>query len=709
METLVRLILLPPLLMAAFNGMMGLFLPSWRKQEKLIGFLALAAVAVPFAVTVSLFLGFEVVEGAEGLPGEVVRFFPWLVAGDLSVDFAYRIDQLSLLMTLIVTGVGSLIHLYSIGYMHGDSGFWRFFPYLNLFIFAMLNLVLAENLVVLFLGWEGVGLCSYLLIGFWYTELKNSAAANKAFIVNRIGDFAFLLAMFLIFKTVTDAQAGPFGLDFERLLSAETLALFDGSVGFWVVLLLFIGATGKSAQIPLFVWLPDAMAGPTPVSALIHAATMVTSGLYLLARVGEMVLLQPLAMAIVAVIGALTAIMAATVAMTQNDIKKVLAYSTVSQLGYMFVAAGVGAFFVAIFHVMTHAFFKACLFLGSGSVIHSMHHVEHELEHKGIIPSHKGGHGTPLDSEATQNTLRHNPLPYDGPFDAQDMRTMGGLGKYMKSTRWTFLISTLAIAGIPLLSGYFSKDEILFFAFKSAYGGSAVGGFVWVVGLITALLTAIYMTRCYLLTFEGKPRWPAHHDVHPHESPWTMTVPLWVLAGLAVIAGFFGLPPAVTETFSFLPESWIHHWLGAEYGGPVAEAYLKKPGKAIEWGLLGLGGLIAVGGVAFAWFGMRFGARGLDADARFRKLMGWLYAPASKKWGWDEGYDAAVVKPVVEGSRKGLAPFDKNAVDGTVTGLARGVRGLAGRLRGIQTGAVQTYALAVVLGVVVVVALVVFV
>ncbi|MGB3541369.1 NADH-quinone oxidoreductase subunit L [Rubrivirga sp.] len=704
MELLVRLILLPPLLMAAFNGMMGLFSPGWRKQETLIGVLGTAAVLVPFVVTCMLFFGFE--------NPEVVRYFTWLAAGDLQVDFAYRIDQLSLLMTMIITGVGTLIHLYSAGYMHGDGGYWRFFAYLNLFIFAMLNLVLAENLLVLFLGWEGVGLCSYLLIGFWYTNLKNSAAANKAFIVNRIGDFAFLLAMFIIFQTVTAAQAGPFGLDFTTLLAAETLALFEGSTGFWVCLLLFIGATGKSAQIPLFVWLPDAMAGPTPVSALIHAATMVTSGLYLLARLSSMVLLAPGVMGIIAVVGALTAIMAATVAITQNDIKKVLAYSTVSQLGYMFLAAGVGAYFVAIFHVMTHAFFKACLFLGSGSVIHSMHHVEHELEHKGLIPGHPtpDGMDTPLDSEATQPTQRHAVLPYDGPFDAQDMRTMGGLKKYMPSTRWTFLIATLAIAGLPGLSGFFSKDEILFFAFKFGYDGHFLLGYgVWIVGLITALLTAIYMTRAYLLTFEGEPRWPDSIDTHPHESPWTMTTPLWILAGLSVVAGFLGLPPAVTEFFG-LPESWIHHWLGLEYGGPVAElAYDLKPGHGIEWALLGVGSAIAIAGIAIAWFLLRYGQRGPDADRSVRRTLGGLYRVASRKWFWDEAYDATVVKPVVEGSRRGLAPFDKNVVDGGVMGFAHGIRNAASKLRGIQTGVVQTYALAIVVGVVAVVAAILFI
>ncbi len=711
MELLVRLILLPPLLVAAFNGMMGLFAPAYRQREALIGVLGTLAVAIPFAVTVVLFLGFE--------NAEVVRYFTWMAAGDLSVDFAYRIDELSLLMTLIVTGVGSLIHIYSIGYMHGDSGYWRFFAYLNLFIFAMLNLVLAESLPVLFLGWEGVGLCSYLLIGFWYTDLKNTAAANKAFIVNRVGDFAFLLAMFIIYQTVTAATDGPFGLDFATLLAPETLALFEGSTGLWVVLLLFIGATGKSAQIPLFVWLPDAMAGPTPVSALIHAATMVTSGLYLLARMSQFVLVQPTAMAVIATVGALTAIMAATVAITQNDIKKVLAYSTVSQLGYMFLAAGVGAWFVAIFHVMTHAFFKACLFLGSGSVIHAMHHVEHDLEHKGLIPSSHGHGDTPHDSEASQNTLRHNPLPYDGPFDAQDMRTMGGLKKYMRSTRWTFLISTLAIAGIPPLAGFFSKDEILFRTF--AFGQQVHIGYMalWAVGLVTAVLTAVYMTRAYLLTFEGEPRWPGAMDTPAHESPTTMTGPLWVLAGLAVVGGFLGLPAVFGEH-----ASWIHGWLVGHDGhlGPVADSLDPLWGAvspfyeaehhvshAVEWGLLALGTLIAVAGVAFAWFGLRFGKRGPEADRKVRKGMGWVYTGASRVWFWDDVYNATFVRGTVEGARKVFAPFDKNVIDGGVMGLAHGVRALATRLRTVQTGAVQTYALAIVIGVVGVVALILFV
>ncbi len=691
METSVRLILLLPLLGAAINGMMGLFAPAYRRQETIIGVLGTLAVAVPFGLTVLLFLGHD--HGAH-----LVETYTWLAAGDLAVSFDYRIDALSLLMTLIVTGIGALIHLYSMGYMHGDAGYWRFFAYLNLFIFAMLNLVLAENLLVLFLGWEGVGLCSYLLIGYWYTDLRNSAAANKAFIVNRIGDFAFLLAMFLLFRAMTGAGVVPFGLDFTTIFAnAEVLTPWTVSA---VVLLLFIGATGKSAQIPLFVWLPDAMAGPTPVSALIHAATMVTSGLYLLARFSPIVLDAPGVMILIAFVGALTAIMAATIAITQNDIKKVLAYSTVSQLGYMFVAAGVGAFFVAIFHVLTHAFFKACLFLGSGSVIHAMHHVEHELEHKGVLPKHGGDPDTPLDSEKHQNTLRNDPLPYDGAFDAQDMRTMGGLRKHMPITAITFLISTLAIAGIPPLAGFFSKDEILFKAFELGYDGAFWAYVVWGIGIVTALLTAVYMTRCYVLTFEGRERWPNALDTKPHESPWTMTVPLIVLAVGAAVTGFIGLP-------AVLGENWIHHYLGAAYGGPVAEAEaVHHVSHGIEWALLGLGALVAVVGVGVAYFSYR--TSGVETDNTVRRKLGAVYTLLASKYFVDEAYDATAVKLTNEGARKG-SWFDHNVVDGAVNGLARSVRGLSGWWRGMQTGVVQNYALALVLGVVVVVALMIFV
>jgi NADH-quinone oxidoreductase subunit L len=653
----VQLMVLLPLGGAIFNGLLPLFLPSLRQNERLTSIIGTAAVAIPFGVALTLFIA-----GDAG----IATMYTWLAAGDFSVDFAYRVDNLSLLMTLIVTGVGSLIHLYSVGYMHGDPGFWRFFAYLNLFIFAMLNLVLGNNLLVMFLGWEGVGLCSYLLIGFWYTDLKNSAAANKAFIMNRIGDFAFLMAMFIFVRELGS-------LNFDVLLTQGPA--MDSGMVYLAVFLLFIGATGKSAQIPLFTWLPDAMAGPTPVSALIHAATMVTSGLYLLARLSPIVLAAPGIMAFITVIGAATAIVAATIAITQNDIKKVLAYSTVSQLGYMFVATGVGAFYVAIFHVMTHAFFKGCLFLGSGSVIHGMHHVEHELAHD--------GHGHELDP--------------------QDMRTMGGLKKYMPSTRWTFLVATLAIAGIPGLAGFFSKDEILFKAFESGMGGFSAGWFAWIVGLITAFLTAIYMTRAYVLTFEGEPRWPHADTIKPHESPWTMTMPLQVLAVLSVVAGYLGIPAVIKHG----ELNWIHHYLGAESGGPVAEAQVTHHvALAGEWALIGLGASIAIVGVFLArkWYL----AEGPAFDTKVAARFGGAYKLWQGKYFLDEAYDRAVVRPLIGGAEKAFAPFDKYFVDGVVNLVGYLTRGISYMLRYVQNGLVQTYAVALVFGVLLVIGLLLF-
>lgn len=669
-DLLVGLIILLPLIGAVYIGLSGLFMPDLRSHEGLIGGLATAMVAIPFAITVYLFAGY----GGEPL---LVDYYTWMSAGDFEISFAYRIDALSLLMTLVVTGVGGVIHLYSIGYMHGDRGYWRFFAYLNLFIFAMLNLVLADNVPVLFLGWEGVGLCSWLLIGFWYENFRNSAAANKAFIMNRIGDFAFLLAIFLLYREVG-------ALDFGSLLQAvDTL---PRHVVNWVVLLLFIGATGKSAQIPLFTWLPDAMAGPTPVSALIHAATMVTSGLYLLARFSPVVLEAPTVMAVIAIVGALTAIMAATVAMVQNDIKKVLAYSTVSQLGYMFAAAGVGAFFVSIFHVVTHAFFKGCLFLGSGSVIHAMHAVEHDLEEENLLPE------TDDDSD---EVLVHS-------FDPQDMRTMGGLSRHLPATSLTYFIATLAIAGLPPLAGFFSKDEILFRVFEYGYDGHAYAWFVWAIGIVTAFLTAFYMMRSYMLTFKGRSRWPASDRIQPSESPWTMTVPLWILAGLSVLGGFIGLP-AVIGHGRF---NWIHHWLGAPYGGPVAEPPAVEHGAGfiwIEWALLIVGALIAVAGIRFA---MRaYSVHGLAFDERIARRLGGLYRIWQGKYFWDAFYDRAVVRPVLRLARQGCAAFDARVVDAAVNGLANLIATVSRLVRRMQTGRVQHYATIILLGAVFVIAI----
>ena len=660
-DLLIRLILLLPLAGAVLNGIAPLFLPQFRTRETLIGTIGTTVVAVPFLLALYLFVTY-------GGDPVVADFYTWMAAGDLDLSFAYRVDELSLIMTLVVTGVGGIIHLYSIGYMHGDEGYWRFFAYLNLFIFAMLNLVLANNLPVLFLGWEGVGLCSYLLIGFWYTDLSNSSAANKAFIVNRIGDFAFLVAMFMIFQALGS-------LSFDVILSQGPQLPVE-TVN-WIVFLLFIGATGKSAQIPLFVWLPDAMAGPTPVSALIHAATMVTSGLYLLARLSVVVLSAPVVMAIIAVVGAVTALMAATIAIAQNDIKRVLAYSTVSQLGYMFMAAGVGAFFVSIFHVVTHAFFKACLFLGSGSVIHGMEEVEHSMEHEGH------------DVED---------------FDPQDMRTMGGLKEYMPATSTTYLLATLAISGIPLTAGFFSKDEILFKAFEFGYAGHGYAWAVWGVGIVTALLTAFYMMRSYMLTFEGEPRWTAPDRHEPHESPSSMTIPLWTLGILSMVGCFIGLP-AVIKGGKW---NWIHHYLGAEYGGPVAEASLHgHVPLALEWGLIGLSSVIAIGTVYYAW--SAYSTYGLAYDKRLEQGVGGLYQVWQDTYYWDDFYNNVVVDTVIDGlGRKAFAAFDTHVVDGAVNGVARLAQRASGTLRLVQTGIVQNYALGLVLGVVLVIGIMLF-
>ena len=497
MINLIYLTVLLPLAGFLINGIFG----SKIKNEKIIGIIGSGAIGLSFIIVVGAFIQ------TLGLPVEerqhIVNLFTWMKVGGLNVGFAYQVDQLSLIMALIVTGVGFIIHVYSIGYMHGDKSFWRFFAYLNLFIFAMMNLILGDNFVLLFLGWEGVGLCSYLLIGFWYDKKfeksTTSDAAKKAFIVNRIGDFGFLLGMFLIYMT--------FGsLNFNEVFTRANLFNVHESVYTFIALFLFIGATGKSAQIPLFVWLPDAMAGPTPVSALIHAATMVTAGVYMVARCSIIFVSAPAIMTVVAVIGVVTALFAASIGMVQNDIKKVLAYSTISQLGYMFLAMGVGAFSAGIFHVMTHAFFKALLFLGAGSVIHAMH------EH-------------------------------------QDIQHFGGLKKYMPKTALTFLVASLAISGVPPLSGFFSKDEILWMSFAN-------GSFIlWLIGAITALMTAFYMFRLYFLTFEGKERFG--QSLHPHESPSVMTIPLIVLAILAAIGGFVGIPALFSGEGGNKFESWL--------------------------------------------------------------------------------------------------------------------------------------------------------
>jgi len=666
---LVSLIVGLPLLGFLVNGILGLSSDSYRNKKSIIGALSNFAVFIPFLISLYFFINFNPEAGAVQ-----AKLFTWIEAGSFSVDIAYQIDQLSLIMMLVVTGVGSLIHFYSIGYMAHDPGFWKFFAFLNLFIFAMLNLVMADNLLLLFLGWEGVGLCSYLLIGFWYTDMAKSDAAKKAFLYNRVGDFAFLIAIFAIFEAVGS-------LKFDVILA--NLDAFSASWTFWVPFLMFIGATGKSAQIPLFVWLPDAMAGPTSVSALIHAATMVTSGIYLITRLSPMYVMSPEVMMIVAVIGALTAIVAATIAITQNDIKGVLAYSTVSQLGFMFLALGSGAFTAALFHVVTHAFFKACLFLGSGSVIHTMEHVKHKLHDAGNLVD----------------------------FDPQDIRFMGGLKKFMPSTYKTFLIATVAIAGIPPLAGFFSKDEIVMHAFNMGFGefAGAMYFILWGVATITAFLTAFYMFRLTLTTFHGsfklskKVQGAEGSEEYLHESPATMTIPLWALAGLSIVGGFIGIPNFISKTFGGEGHiNWLHDWMY-----PIAADIPLTLSIAAEWVLMIFAIAVAVGSVFLA-FKMYGNDQQEESDAKIAARFGSLYDVWKQKYNLDEAYEGIIVHPTVRFSDKVLAVFDMKVVDGFVNAVAGIVRLTGSLIRYIQTGITSNYALILVLGVILVLSMILF-
>ena len=634
-ESYLKLIILLPLLGAAIIGIGGFINEGFRKSETLIGWLGTAMVAIPFFIILSVFLGYH---------EEPVTFsvMDWINSGNLHANFGYSLDSLSLIMGLVVTGVGALIHLYSMSYMHGDSGFYKFFLYLNLFIFAMLNLILGDNMVAMFLGWEGVGACSFFLIGFWYQDMEKAKAAQKAFVANRIGDFFMLAAIFMIYHHVGS-------LDFASIKSADWSSYNAPTE--WVALLIFLAATGKSAQIPLYVWLPDAMAGPTPVSALIHAATMVTSGIYLIARVGYIYVNAPSVMILVSVVGAMTAIVAALIAVTQNDIKKVLAYSTVSQLGFMFMALGAGAFTTAIFHVMTHAFFKACLFLGSGSVIHAMDHM---------------------------HTVK----------DPQDIRTMGGLKKYMPITHITFLISTLAIAGIPGLSGFFSKDEILGKVFAAAGHGHYLYYLVYAVGITTALLTAFYMTRVYFLTFRGAERFP--HDKHPHESPWQITVPLVVLGALALIGGFVGLPEIIGHGH--------YHFLNHFLESSVTMEASHHAEFFTELILIALSIAIAFSGVYLGW--TLYSKHDLKGENKVKNFFGKMYQTMYNKYYVDEIYEMLIIHPFVVAGKDFVLWFDINIIDGFVNGTGKFTILVGDGIKRIQTGFVSHYALMVVVGMV---------
>ncbi len=573
------------------------------------------------------------------------HMYTWIHASPLTLEAAFRVDRLASEMILIITGVGFLIHLYSLGYMHDDPDVARFFAYLNLFTASMLVLVLGDSLPLLFIGWEGVGLCSYLLIGFWYLDEANADAGRKAFIANRVGDAAFLIGMFLLFWSL--GQLGEPSLafaDINRL--APKLAEWSPAVVTAICLLLFIGATGKSAQIPLFVWLPDAMAGPTPVSALIHAATMVTAGVYMIARLSPLFVLSPPTMEIIAIIGAATAFFAATIGVVQRDLKKILAYSTISQLGYMFLALGVGAFSAAVFHLMTHAFFKACLFLCAGSVMHGLHG---EL----------------------------------------DVFKMGGLRKQMPITAVTFLVAALAIAGFPGFAGFFSKDLILEAAYMSGHT------WLWLVGIVSAGLTAFYIFRAYFLVFEGPSHVAPEKRHHVHESPSSMTIPLIVLAVLSVVGGVVGLP------HGFLWGDQIGHYLEPSLA-QLPHGGLRHPSTATLAFLIAVATGVGLGGIGLDYV---LYAKGSDLPDRIATRLSGLYNLLWNKYWIDELYDALIIRPYVRLSDYFWKVVDTELIDGAVNGVGELVRAFGGRMRRLQTGNVQGYALAMLLGALGVIAL----
>jgi NADH-quinone oxidoreductase subunit L len=645
-------------------------LPTWVGP----GVLLLA-----FLLTVVNFVGML---GAE-LHEPVIRsYWSWITTGDLNIAAAIQLDQLSMVMMMIITGVGFLIHVFSVGYMQNDPGYPRYFAYLNLFIFFMLVLVMGASYPIMFIGWEGVGLCSYLLIGFWFSDEEKASAGKKAFIVNRIGDLGFLLAIFLLYLVFQRVDyAGIFG-------DAESVFVYGGPVITTVTLFFLLAAVGKSAQIPLHIWLPDAMAGPTPVSALIHAATMVTAGVYLVVRSSVLFALAPLSSAVVAGIGVLTALFAATVALRQQDIKKVLAYSTVSQLGFMFLGVGVGAYTAGIFHLMTHAFFKALLFLGAGAVIHS---IQHALHH-----SNKD-------------------------WDAQDMRNMGGLRAYMPITWIAMWLATLAIAGIWPFAGFFSKDEIIWMtgAMAGAENAPYAGLYTvyWVLALATAMLTAFYMTRLMVMTFHGRNRTGATGAEHLHEAPKTMWIPLAILATLSVFGGWINVTTDLRESvlggFGALPMGeWLHHWLEpvTEAAHRVQEAHLGElahaaplGGGEVAWGLISTVAALAVVLVTARLLGRKEVPVAVE-DAEPTGLSRILF----NKWYVDEFYHRWVVDPVLTTSRVLWRIVDTRIIDGAVNLVGNAARAIGWLGSLLQTGQVNTYAFFLTLGVLVILAMIGF-
>ncbi len=625
MINLVWLIPLFPLAGFLINGLGRNVLP-----KSIVGFIGCLSVLLSFGLSIGIFLELN----ASDTKSFEILLFDWISVGNLSIPFSFLIDPLSAIMLLIVTGIGFLIHIYSTGYMHSDAGFAKFFSYLNLFIFFMLLLVLGSNYVVMFIGWEGVGLCSYLLIGFWFSNPTYASAAKKAFVMNRIGDLGFLLGVFLIFTT--------FGsVEFVKVFPQAATMVSGDSVLVLITILLFIGATGKSAQLPLFTWLPDAMAGPTPVSALIHAATMVTAGIYMIARSNILFTLSPLTLSIIAVIGLATAILAATIALTQTDIKKVLAYSTVSQLGYMFLGLGVGAYTGAFFHVITHAFFKALLFLGAGSVIHAV-------------------------------------------SNEQDMRQMGGLKKKLPITFLTMLMGTIAISGIPPFSGFFSKDEILAHVFE-------YNKILWIIALIGAMLTAFYMFRMLFLTFYGTFRGTTEQEHHLHESPFSMTFPLIVLAILSVVGGFIGIPHVLGG----------HHWL-AEFLSPVFAASNARtesivPDATTEYMLMAVSVAAAIIAAIGAYIRYLKSAHIPVPDNGERTALASL---SFNKYYVDEIYDSLIGKPLNALSQFFFKVVDKSGIDGLVNGLGKTATASSQGLRLLQTGNVGFYIFIMVVGII---------
>ena len=609
-----------PLLGFILNGMLGK-----RFGTRFVSIVGPLAIGLAFAQSVVLF--FQMLNADGNVLSE--HLYTWIKSGNFEAGINFQVDQLSGLYLLVITGVGFLIHIYSLGYMKGEVGYYRFFAYLNLFVFFMLILVLGDGFLLMFVGWEGVGLCSYLLIGYYFEKDSAAAAAKKAFLFNRVGDFGVLSAVLLIFLT--------FGsIEFNEVNAEAAARLEHGGILVTIItLLLFLGATGKSAQIPLFVWLPDAMEGPTPVSALIHAATMVTAGLYMVARLSHLFVLAPLTMNIIAAIGALTALLAASIAITQTDIKRVLAYSTVSQLGYMFLAMGVGAFTTGVFHVMTHAFFKALLFLGSGSVILAVHH-------------------------------------------EQDMRKMGALKNKLPITYITMLLGTMAISGIPFFSGFFSKDEILWYAFSSPFGSA----WFWGIGFLTAGLTAFYMFRMIYLTFHGESRVDQHVAEHVSESPVSITIPLAILAVLSVFGGFFGVP----HIFHLLPNN-----MEQLFHGFFAEIPSGHGAALTEWILMVLSVLSAV----LAWYlASRVYKSGFEIASRLREKWEWAYKISLNKWYVDELYNLVLIKPGHLFTTHFLwRLFDLNIIDRIVNTSGAVARTAGNTIRPFQNGLTQNYAL----------------